>query len=113
MADTEKQRSTRLIDRIKTYVSLGLESIRLTLAEKIILLLSTVLTVLVALIIGGIAVMFVTFAIAHVLSLWLPLWAAYAIMAGVNILLLLIVLIFRRALILNPVSRAITKIILS
>lgn len=113
MADTENPRSSRLIDRLKAYLTLNVESIKLTIADKVILLLSTILTVIVSLIIGGIAVMFITVAIAHVLSLWLPVWASYAIMAGVNILMLLVLLVFRRALILNPLSRVITKIILS
>lgn len=113
MADTVNPRGTRIIDRLKAYVSLNFENIRLTLAEKIILLLSTILTVLIALILGGIAALLVTLGIAQVLSLWLPMWLSYTIMAGVNVLLLLVLLIFRRVLIINPVSRAVTKIIMS
>lgn len=113
MAETENPRNTRLFDRIKAYISLNVENIRLTVAEKVVLLLSTILTIIVALILGGIALMFITVAVAHVLALWLPVWVCYAIMAGVNIVLLLLLLIFRRALIINPISRVITRIILS
>lgn len=102
-----------MIDRLKAYITLNFENIRLTLAEKIILLLSAVLTVLVALIFGGVAFLLITLGLAQVLSLWLPLWLSYVIMAGISVALLLVVLIFRRALIINPISRAVSKIIMS
>lgn len=113
MADTENQRSSRIKDRLKAYFTLNFENIRLTIAEKLILILSTVITILVSMIFDGIAVLFITIGIAELLALWLPQWVCYAIMAGVNILILLLVLIFRRQLIINPLSRTITKIILS
>lgn len=113
MAENENQRSSRLFDRLKTFVTLNVENIRLTIAEKAILLISALLTIIVALILGGIALLFITVGVAHVLSMWLPIWASYAIMAGVNILLLLLLLIFRRVLIVNPLSRVISRIMLS
>lgn len=104
---------TRLFDRIKAYLTLNVENIRLTVAEKLIVLLAAILTTAICLILGGIAMLFITVAIAQVLSFWLPLWLSYCIMAGVNILLLMLLFIFRRVLILNPISRAVTRIILS
>lgn len=101
------------MQRLKAYVTLNIENIRLTIAEKVIMLLTALLTAAICLILGGIALLFITIAVAHILGMWLPLWVAYLIMAGVNILLIIIMFILRRPLIINPVARAISRIILS
>ncbi len=113
MADTERQGRKRLIDRIKSYISLSIENIRLTVAEKVIVLLTVILTAALVLIFGSIAFFFIAVAVANFLTIWLPAWVAYAIVAVVNIVVLLVVLLLRRRLIINPISRAISRIILS
>ena len=101
------------MERIKAYLTLNIENIRLTVAEKLILLVTGALTLAFCISLGGIALLFITVAVAQVLHFWLPLWASYLIMAAVNLFVLLILFILRRPLIINPVSRAITRIILS
>lgn len=101
------------MERIKAYLTLNIENIRLTVAEKLILLVTGALTLAFCIILGGIALLFITVAVAQVLHFWLPLWASYLIMAAVNLFVLLLLFILRRPLIINPVSRAITRIILS
>lgn len=113
MADYESQGRARLTDRIKTFISLNIENIRLTVAEKVIVLLTAILTTAIILIFGSIAMFFIAVAIANFLSIWLPTWVAYSIVAAANIVVLLVVMLFRRRLIINPVSRAISRIILS
>lgn len=104
---------SRLLNRLKAYISLNAEGLRLNLAEKLIMLLSMLLTGAIVLLLGGITMLFVTVAIAEVLHFWLPLWLSYTIMAGFNIILILLLFVLRKPLILNPLSRAITRIILS
>jgi len=113
MSEPQSPSRSRLLERIKAYLTLNIENIRLTLAEKLILLVTAAITLILCIILGGIALLFITVAVAQVLHFWLPLWASYLIMAGVNIILVLILLILRRPLIVNPISRAITRIILS
>ncbi|MCM1028897.1 MAG: hypothetical protein NC342_07960 [Pseudoflavonifractor sp.] len=113
MAENESPRRQRLFQRLKAFISLNIENARLTVAEKLILLLTAILITAICLILGGIALLFITVAIAHIISFWLPVWAAYSIMAAVNIIIILTILILRRPLIINPISRAISRIILS
>lgn len=114
MTDSEKTTgSSRLLNRLKAYITLNLEGLRLTIAEKIVMLLSLLLTGAIVLVFGGITMLFITIAIAEVIHHWLPLWLSYTIMAGFNLILILLLFAFRKPLIVNPISRAITRIILS
>lgn len=87
---------------------------KLTVAEKLSVLLSWAIGVLVAIIVGGIALYF----LASSLHYWLVIalgsvWGATAILLAVLALIAALVYGYRKALIVNPVARFVTKLLLS
>ena len=94
------------------WAKLEIEYLKLTAAEKIIMLLSVI-------ILGGIMMLLLLpvmlmflFALAQVFVEFMPVALAYVTVGGIVLLLLAILFIFRKALIINPVARLISKLIL-
>lgn len=101
-----------LFSQTITWAKLELEYVKLTAAEKLVILIST-------LIIGAIFVLFLLpifimllFALAGVFRLFMPAPLAYLSVAGIVMLLLALVYIFRNILVVNVVSKFITKLFL-
>lgn len=109
----------KLTDEIKdmfkqslVWTKLEIEYVKLTAAEKLIILLSTI-------IIGGIIailtlpvfIMFL-FALVDLFKLIMAPSLAYLTVGGIVLLLILILYLMRKPLIINPVSRFITKLFL-
>lgn len=110
---------TKITDEIKELYSQGInlakleiEYLKLTAAEKIIILLSTM-------IIGGICMILLLpllimllFALAGVFRLFMSPPLAYLSVGGIVALIIALVFIFRKTLIVTPVSRFITRLFL-
>lgn len=97
---------------IKSYVELNVEYARLTVAEKATVLLTALVT---AAIIGALALIvlfFMSIAAVHWLAMTMSLALAYSIMTGFNVILLVLVYLFRRQIIITPIAKFITKLIL-
>ena len=110
---------SKITDEIKDIFSqsvnwarLEVEYLKLTAAEKLIILIS-------AMIIGGVIMLFLVpvlilllFALVDTFKLFMAAPLAYLSVGGIVILLLLLLFLFRKPLVVNPVSRFITKVIL-
>ncbi len=110
---------SKLSDDIKEIISqsiswakLEVNYIKLTAAEKLIVLVSSM-------IIGGLALLLLLpvfimflFALADVFKLIMAPSLAYLTVGGIVLLLLVSLYFFKKQLIINPVSRFITKVIL-
>lgn len=101
-----------LFSQTMTWAKLEIEYVKLTAAEKLIILIST-------LIIGAIFVLFLLpifimllFALAGLFRMFMSPPLAYLSVAGIVILLLAIVFIFRKVLVINLVSKFVTKLFL-
>lgn len=101
-----------LWQRLKTLAEYKYEYTRLTLAEILI----TIIAMLILCIIGIFIATIVMFFLSTALSNWLAEFVrgtwSLIIVAGLNILLLLLVILLRKPLIVNPVSKFITRLIL-
>ncbi|MDE6467468.1 MAG: phage holin family protein [Muribaculaceae bacterium] len=97
---------------ISTYLSLLIEDTRLSAAEKITRLLSGIAMCALMVILSTVALVFISIAgalgLASVLS---PAWA-FVIVAGVYLLIAALLLVFRTQLLVNPIARFISRIIL-
>ncbi|MCM1110895.1 MAG: hypothetical protein NC336_06805 [Clostridium sp.] len=109
----EKSSYARLWDTLKRYLSLKGEDLKLMVSEKTTVLLSTLIVCIVLTVLGAATLLFLTFALAHWIGETLGLPWAYLIIAGFYILLLVLIVILRKPLIIDPVSKFITKVILS
>lgn len=101
-----------LWQRIKELFLLKYEYTRLTVAEKATILLSGIAIALILFLVAAVAVFFLSIALSHLLAESVgPVWSA-VIVAGIYIIILLVVLALRKQLIVNPISRFITRLIL-
>lgn len=104
--------SKRLFNRIKSFVSLTVADIKLSVTEKITLILSGIALAMVIFAFVSVAALFFSGAIVHLLADYIPIGWAYAIMCLVNLLLALVVILLRKPLIINPVARLLSRVLL-
>lgn len=100
-----------LADLLKRLVSLYIESVKLTAAEKLTVVLSAGVLLIVALVLGIFALAFISGACIELLALVLPAWASYSILGGFFLLLVIGVLVFRKTLVVNPIARFVSKLV--
>ena len=87
----------QLFFEFKKYLELQKEYTKLELTEKLTILFSTLIMILVLIILGMVALFYLLFALAYVLEpLVGGLMASFAIIAGINVLLIALVIIFRK-----------------
>lgn len=108
-----EQNLNNLWTEIKTYFSLQIDYTRLTATEKLATILSMVALVGIALVLAVCAIFYLSFALVHYLSEVVgSMWGAHLIVAGIFILLLILLFVFRKPLVINPVARFITKVLI-
>ena len=93
---------TQLIEQLKDYAELQKEYQKLNIIEKVVRLLTVAALALVLFLIGVAVLLFVAFGLASWLSGWMGWTAAFFLVAGIHLLLLLIVVMFRRTWIERP-----------
>lgn len=93
----------QLFADVKKYISLQKEYTKLELVEKLTILVSTLIMVLIIIILGMISLFYLLFTLAYILEPFVGgLKISFAIIAGINILLILCVVYFREKLIIKP-----------
>lgn len=103
----------RLIDEGRKYLSLEMKYGKLTAVEKMSVLLSAVAFVAVLVIIGAFALFYLVSTAVHIMSQWMALWGANLIVVIALLLLMLLVVTFRRQLIVDPITRFVTRLFLN
>lgn len=99
-----------IAEQSKAWLKLEMEYIKLTAAEKITLLLGSLIIGFVALLLGMVVLIVLAFALAEVFKMWMVPGLAYLSTAGAICLLLLVFFFLRKPLLMNPIARLITKI---
>ena len=94
------------------WTKLEIEYVKLTAAEKLVVLLSTIIIGgIMAILVLPVFIMFL-FALVGVFRLIMPAPLAYLTVGGIVLLLIFILYLMRKPLIINPVARFITKLFL-
>lgn len=97
---------------VSRYVKLLVEDTRLNVAEKLTRLLSAIALASLVTIITTVALVFVSIAVGIALSDMLtPLWA-FVIVAGFYLLVLVLLITCRRVLLVNPIARFLSVLLL-
>ena len=96
----------------KKLIMLEIDFVKLTIAEKLVILLSAFMLSFIALIIVACAMLFISIGVVKMLSMVVPDWWGYIIIGVFYILLLIVLLWKKRILKVNPISRLITKVML-
>ena len=102
MDETQYQ---KLLDDCKSYLNTRYDLLRLSLLAKLSKILGLILlAIVVVLSFGALALVFV-------LAQWLPLWASLLIIGGVFLLLLVLAILFRKQLFVNPLIGTLSTIL--
>lgn len=94
----------------KRYVSLQVDYGKLTLAEKLTILLSGILLVMICLTLCAFAIGFMAFALVDALKASMTAVGAYCIVASIFVVLVLVIYAMRKTLIVNPIARFVSKL---
>ncbi|MDR0892465.1 MAG: phage holin family protein [Mediterranea sp.] len=104
----------QLFLEIKEYLKLQKEYVRLELTEKLTILFSTLILVSVLIVLGIVALFYLTFALAYVLAPAVGgLTASFAIIAGVIIVLIALIYLLRKPLIISPMVKFLANLFLN
>jgi hypothetical protein len=103
-----------LFTEVKHYVDLQKDYIKLDITHKLVVLLSTLILILVLVVLGMIALFYLSFTLAYVLEPHVGgLMNSYAIITGGIILLGGVIYGFRRQLIIRPLTNFIANLLLN
>jgi len=111
MSDNQENNGIRrLIDVGRRYLMLNLDYARLTAAEKLTVLLSTIAFYSLVTIMGTLVLVFLSIGVGHLLATTVARVAAYLYVAAFYLVLFILLFVFRRKLFVDPICRFITKL---
>lgn len=101
----------QLFVEVKKYLSLQKKYTQLEIAEKLTVLLSTLILVLIVIILSMVALFYISFTFAYWLApVFGSIMASFALITTVIILLIIAVITFRKKLIINPMAKFIASL---
>lgn len=103
----------RIPKPLRRLVSLYIEDARLAVTQRLTIVLSSLIVGLIVTLLLVAAIIFISIACAFELRQVMSPALAYAVVALFYVFILCVVIIFRKALIINPISRLLSKSILS
>lgn len=98
------------VDSIKRLITLNIDYARLTAAEKLSILMSTVAFYAVVAALAMLLILFISFGIGHLLATTIAREAAYLYIAAFYLVVVVLVVIFRRKLFVDPITRFVSKL---
>lgn len=111
-AQQEESAYAKLYSEGKRMLGLQVENVKLMITEKLTLLLGRIALVAVAFVVSATALIFLSMSVADFLLRGLePCWT-YLIIGGFYVILVVIACCFRRRLIVDPIARYISRVIL-
>lgn len=102
-----------LIDGVKKLGSLYIDDARLTAAEKLTTFLSAAAVALIALVMGLAMFIFIAIGLANLLESVIPPYLSYLLMAAFFALVVVVTVALRVKLIFDPISRFISRLLLT
>lgn len=99
-----------ILDQSKTWLTLEVEYLKLTAAEKLTLLMTSLILAFVFLLLGVVVLIMLAFSLSEAFKLLMNPALAYLSTAGAICLLVGLLYLLRKPLLLNPLARLITKI---
>lgn len=107
-----KSNVQQLIENVKRLLLLQLDYARLTATEKLTVILSTVAIYALVVIFSTLSLVFLTLGVGHLLATTIAPHFAYLIVAGFYVLVLIVLLLFRKQIFINPISRFLSRLFL-
>lgn len=97
---------------LRKLAKLYVENVKLTAAEKISVILSAGVWLVVLLVIGVFALAFLSGALIELMSLLLPAWACYLSLVCLFVLIGVVVTVNKKRMIVDPITRFVCKVLL-
>lgn len=98
---------------LKQWLTLELEYMKLTAAEKVSTLVSTLILVVVLFIVFMVVLILLSLALVDVFCLFMPHALACLTVGGILALIIGLIYLFRTPLVVNPITKLITKLFLT
>ena len=98
---------------VKQWLIVEGEYLKLTAAEKISVLVSTLILVFVLFVVGMVAMIVFAFALVDLFDLFMPHALACVTVGGILLILLGLLYMARNVVVINPITRLITKLFLA
>lgn len=102
-----------VVTEIKEWLTVELEYMKLTAAEKVSILLSTLILVIVLFIVFMVVLIVFAFALVDLFCLMMPHALACVTVGGILLLLIGLLYLLRNSLVVNPITKLITKLFLT
>lgn len=102
-----------VVSELKNWLSVEVEYLKLTAAEKLSVLLSSLVLVIALFILGMVALIVFAFALVDLFSLFMPHALACVSTGGILLLIICLLYLLRNSLVVNPITRLITKLFLN
>lgn len=102
-----------IVTEIKEWLTVELEYMKLTAAEKISVLVSSLILVIVLFIVFMVVLIVFAFALVDLFNLFMPHALACVTVGGILLLFIGVLYLLRMSLVINPVTRLITKLFLT
>lgn len=102
----------RIFSEVKHLCNLEIENGKLLLTEKLTLLIGKITLTAVVFIMATAAMIFISMGVAHLLLRCMSPWATYVTVGGFYVAIAVIAAVFRRQLIIDPIARYISRVIL-
>ena len=104
----------KLFFEFKKYLELQKEYTKLELTEKLTILLSTLIMLMILIILAMVALFYLLFTLAYILEpLVGGLMISFAIIASINVILIALIVIFRKQLIITPMVNFLANLFLN
>ena len=113
MAEGMGEDMKRATNELKQWLNVEIEYMKLTAAEKISVLLSTLVLVLILFIIGMVALIVLAFALVDLFNLFMPHSLACVTVGGILLVGIGVLYLCRTALFINPITKLVTKLFLT
>ena len=110
---TQQSSTDKVIDTLKRYVGLRIEHAKFLGAEKLSIILSASVFLIIAILLGIIALCYFSLAAVHFLEIYVGIIGAFAIAGGVMLLLILLLYRQRSSWILDPIARFLSRVLLN
>lgn len=111
MKKTFTDQLKELITLCKRYLKLQTECIKLEVAEKSTMLISSLALGLICILLGALIIVLLAMAAVCAFGTFLEPWLAYLCVAGILIILVVLLVVLRKAVLVNPIAKLITKLI--
>lgn len=100
----------KIFDHCSNWAKLEVEYLKLTTAEKLTIFLSSVALCAVFMLIGIVMLTVLVQCLVDVFKLMMAPWLACLAVVGVLLVLMLLIYLFRNALIINPIAKFVSKL---